>query len=138
LAEGVVCSVVASFRFQRLAVRLAASTALVSAPAAALAAGAPHLTPNEVHYWTTVGACETGAGGPPKWDWGTKHRPGEGTLYQGGLGISALMWTEWAGELGLLTRYPDAYDAPSLVQMEVAQYGVSTHHAVWGCKGSGS
>ena len=95
----------------------------------------PHLTPKQIAYWTAVAACETGSGGPPKWDWGTKHRPGEGTNYQGGLGISALMWDTWAGELDLLARFPDAYDAPPLVQMEVAQYGVSVHHAAWGCRG---
>jgi hypothetical protein len=93
------------------------------------------LSPKLVKYWTAVGACETGGGGPPKWDWGAEHRPGEGTKYQGGLGISSLMWNVWAGELGLLSRFPDAFDAPPVVQMEVAQYGVSVHHAVWGCKG---
>ena len=36
----------------------------------------------------------------------------------------------------LLNAMPaDAWDAPPLVQMEVAQYGESVHHASWGCKG---
>ena len=73
-------------------------------------------------------------GGPPKWDWGSKHRPNEGSLYEGGVGFSALMWKLWAGELGLLALYPDAFDAPPRVQMTVAQYGASVHKAQWGCK----
>jgi hypothetical protein len=117
--------------FTNAALALGLATILVPAGTGA----AQPLTPKQVRYWTAVAACETGSGGPPKWDWGTKHRPGEGTLYQGGLGISALMWHEWAGELGLLSKYPDAFDAPALVQMEVAQYGVTVHHAIWGCKG---
>ena len=80
-----------------------------------------------------VGSCETGAGGPPKWDWGSKHRPGEGTLYQGGLGFSATVWQIWASELGLLKLYPHAFDAPPLVQIRVAVYGAKTHGARWGC-----
>jgi hypothetical protein len=128
---------VRSLRHRRSAVKVIAVGAAILGLCAAPAhgAGTQPLTQKEVHYWTAVATCETGEGGPPKWDWGTKHRPGEGTLYQGGLGISALMWTEWAGELGLLTRFPHAFNAPPHVQMEVAQYGVSVHHAVWGCKG---
>jgi hypothetical protein len=114
-----------------------AATLLGVAVLAGVAQGAQlqPLGPQLVRYWTAVAACETGSGGPPKWDWGSKHRPGEGTLYEGGLGISTLMWNLWAGKLGLLAKYPYAYDAPPLVQMQVAQYGVSTSHAVWGCKG---
>ena len=119
---------------RRLTVHAAAALGLLSIATPALAGAAPHLTPKQIAYWTAVAACETGGGGAPKWDWGTKHRPGEGTNYQGGLGISALMWDQWAGELGLLMRFPNAFDAPPLVQMEVAQYGVSVHDAVWGCK----
>jgi hypothetical protein len=79
-------------------------------------AGQP-LTPGLVRYWTAVAKCETGSGGPPKWDWGSKRRPGEGTLYEGGVGFSAAMWRLWAGELGLL-----------------AQYGATVYKAQWGCK----
>lgn len=104
------------------------------APAAALGAGAKPLSPALVRSWTAVGSCETGAGGPPKWDWGSKHRPGEGSLYEGGLGISAAMWLQWAGELALLKRYPHAYDAPPLVQIRVAEYGVDSRGARWACK----
>jgi len=45
------------------------------------------------------------------------------------------MWQTWAERLGILARFPHAYDAPPLVQMQVAQYGVTTDHTAWGCKG---
>jgi hypothetical protein len=115
----------------RAAVVLGSATVVASAHAGTT----QPLSPNLVRYWTAVAACETGGGGPPKWDWGSEHRPGEGPNYQGGLGISTPMWRLWAGELGLLARYPQAFDAPPLVQMLVAEYGVAVHHAVWGCKG---
>jgi hypothetical protein len=104
------------------------------APAAAAGAGSKPLGVSVVRHWLAIGRCETGAGGAPKWDWGSKHRPGEGPLFEGGLGISANMWQQWGGELGLLARYPHAYDAPALVQIRVAEYGVEVHDAVWGCK----
>jgi hypothetical protein len=103
--------------------------------AAAHGAGLQPLSPNALAHWNAVAACETGGGGPPKWDWGSKHRPGEGTLFEGGLGFSAYMWKVWAGELGIVRRYPHAYDAPPLVQMQVAEYGVETDRVTWGCKG---
>lgn len=55
--------------------------------------------------------CETGA----RW-----HAAG---TYQGGYGIYAGTWDWWAGELGLLARYPDANLAPPRVQTRVASYG---------------
>src|SRR5262245_48369798 len=113
---------------------MAVTLVCAAAPAAALGAGSKPLSPALVRYWTAVGSCETGAGGPPKWDWGSKRRPGEGPLYEGGLGISAAMWAQWAYELGRLNRYPHAYVAPALVQMRVAEYGVDAHGARWGCK----
>ena len=94
----------------------------------------PALTPALIRYWTAVAKCETGGGGPPKWDWGSRHRANEGTLYEGGVGFSTPMWKLWAGELGLLTLFPDAFDAPARVQMTVAQYGATVHKAQWGCK----
>ncbi len=94
----------------------------------------PPLTPALISYWTAVAKCETGGGGPPKWDWGSRSRPNEGTLYEGGVGFSTPMWKLWAGELGLLPLYPDAFDAPARVQMTVAQYGATVHKARWGCK----
>ena len=102
---------------------------------AAYAGSTQPLSPQAIRYWTAVASCETGSGGPPKWDWGSKHRPGEGTLFEGGLGISAQMWQSWAGELGLLQHYPHAYLAPPLVQIRVAVYGATAHGARWGCKG---
>jgi hypothetical protein len=105
--------------------------------ATARGSAAQPLSPQTVRYWTAVASCETGAGGPPKWDWGSKHRPGEGTVFEGGLGFSATVWQSWAGELGLLKLYPDAFDAPALVQMRVAEYGWRAHNARWGCTGGG-
>jgi len=110
-------------------VLLASAAAATASPAG----NSTPLSPQLVRYWTAVGSCETGAGGPPKWDWGSKHRPGEGPLFEGGLGIAATMWQLWASELGLVKLYPHAYDAPALVQMRVAEYGMKTHAARWGC-----
>jgi hypothetical protein len=121
-------------RHRRLALEAAAILGLASA-AAAHAGSLQPLNATAVRHWTAVAACETGGGGPPKWDWGSKHRPGEGAVFEGGVGFSAYMWKVWAGELGILSRYPHAYDAPPVVQMQVADYGVRTYHASWGCKG---
>jgi hypothetical protein len=106
----------------------------LASAAAVHAASLQPLNAAQVTHWTAIATCETGSGGPPKWDWGSKHRPGEGSLFEGGLGFSAYVWKLWAGELDILAQYPHAYDAPPLVQMQVAQYGVKTDHAVWGCK----
>jgi hypothetical protein len=118
-----------------MAARAALILGAASVVASAHGGATQPLSPELIRYWTAVATCETGGGGPPRWDWGSKHRPGEGPNYQGGLGISALMWRLWAGELGLLARYRQAYEAPPLVQMQVAQYAVTVHRAVWGCKG---
>jgi hypothetical protein len=117
--------------WRRLAV--VAATTLATAPAAYAGSTQP-LSPQAIKYWTAVASCETGSGGAPKWDWGSKHRPGEGALFEGGLGISAEMWQVWADELGLLKRYPHAYLAPALVQIRVAVYGVTAHGARWSCE----
>jgi hypothetical protein len=122
-------------RHHRLALCAAAFAGLAATASSAQTAQPQPLTAQAVRYWTVVATCETGAGGPPKWDWGSKHRPGEGPLYEGGLGISVAMWNLWAGELGVLIRYRHAYDAPPRVQMQVAEYGVETDHATWGCTG---
>ena len=122
-------------RHCRLALPAAAILSLGSLAGAAHAGGLQPLSAKAVKYWTAVAACETGGGGAPKWDWGSKHRPYEGTLFEGGIGFSALMWKVWAGELGILAQYPHAYSAPPVVQMQVAEYGMKTHHATWGCKG---
>jgi hypothetical protein len=112
----------------------AVAVAALAAAAGARAGSTQPLSPHLIRYWTAVARCETGAGGRPKWNWGSKHRPGEGTLFEGGLGISAQMWQVWAEELGLLQEYPHAYLAPPLVQIRVAVYGATAHGASWGCK----
>ena len=112
---------------------MVAAATLATAPAAYAGSTQP-LSPQAIKYWTAVASCETGSGGAPKWDWGSKHRPGEGALFEGGLGISAQMWQVWADELGLLKQYPHAYLAPALVQIRVAVYGVTAHGARWGCQ----
>lgn len=79
-------------------------------------------------FWDRVAACETGG----RWDWGSRHRPAEGTTYEGGVGFYHGTWVAWAGAVRLLARYPHAYQAPRLVQIAVAQYGYA-HRGYWGC-----
>ena len=80
------------------------------------------LTRSTIAFWDSVAQCETGS-----------HWRGLGPIYQGGLGIFAPNWDRWAGELGLDARYPDAGDAPRLVQIRVADYGRRVHRGYWGC-----
>jgi hypothetical protein len=122
------------FRVHSRTLAVVAAAAALAAAAGARAGSTQPLSPQTIRHWTAVASCETGAGGAPKWDWGSKHRPGEGTLFEGGLGISAQMWQAWAGELGLLKQYPHAYLAPPLVQIRVAVYGATAYGASWGCK----
>lgn len=91
-------------------------------------------------FWTRVGSCETGGGGPPLWDWGKHasrsdplHRHNEGTIYEGGVGFYYTTWQAWAKELNLYVKYPHAWMAPPEVQAQVAQYGLSVHRGYWGC-----
>ncbi len=100
---------------------------------ASTAQSARAISPQDVRFWMGIARCETGAGGEPKWDWGSKHRAGEGSVYEGGLGFSTTVWRLWAGELGLITLYPHAYEAPPLVQIRVADYGWRAHNGYWGC-----
>jgi hypothetical protein len=116
-----------------LAAGFAAAVLSAWSDAAGTAGGSATVSRKAVRYWTAVARCETGGGGPPKWDWGSKHRPGEGSIFEGGLGFSSDTWHHWAEELGLLKRYPHAYDAPPRVQIMAAVYGMKTHHAHWGC-----
>lgn len=111
--------------------RYAAATVVVGALLASTPASGK-LSPTEVAFWTRVGSCETGSGGPPKWDWGAERRPGEGSSYEGGVGFAASTWRLWASALGLLRRFPHAYLAPAAVQMRVAQYGLGKG-GYWGC-----
>jgi hypothetical protein len=80
-----------------------------------------------IAYWDRVARCEQpdGAGGA-LW-----NHPGP--RYQGGLGFYFATWDWWARELGLVRRYPDAGDAPRLVQIRVAEYGRRVHRGYWGC-----
>lgn len=96
------------------------------------------LRADTVRYWTAVGSCETGHlglpdDGPPRWDWGARHRPTEGHVYEGGVGFYHYTWLQWAHDLGLDRRYPHAYMAPPLVQIRVADYGRRVHAGYWGC-----
>jgi len=91
--------------------------ALVAVPARAA------LSPQAIAYWRAVARCETGA----RW-------AGLGSTYQGGLGIYWSTWDWGARELGLERRYPDAGDAPPLVQIRVADYGYRVHGWRWGCQ----
>lgn len=86
------------------------------------AASARTLTPQQVKYWTAIAACETGG------NWAMS-----GSTYEGGVGFYVGTWRWWASELGLLGRYPHAYMAPRLVQMQVAQMGLERHNGYWGC-----
>lgn len=88
----------------------------------AIASSAP-LPSSTIAYWDGVAQCETGG-----------HWRGLGSTYQGGLGFYASTWDEWARELGLDRRYPDAGDAPRLVQIRVADYGARVHDGYWGCR----
>ena len=80
------------------------------------------LSSSTIAFWDRVAQCETGS----TWT-------GLGSTYQGGLGIYSSTWDWWAGELGLDRRYPDAGDAPRLVQIRVADYGRRVHNGGWGC-----
>lgn len=88
-------------------------------------------------FWWDVGTCETGhigepGDGAPRFDWGARRRHLEGSRFEGFVGFAASTWRLWAGELGLLGRYPHAYEAPPLVQQRVARYGLSVG-GYWGC-----
>ncbi len=104
---------------RRAAVALLAGYAAALAVAAWARAGLPAGT---VALWDRVAACETGG----RW-------AGLGSTYQGGLGICWSTWDWWARELGLEARFPDAGDAPRLVQIRVADYGRRVHAGSWGC-----
>lgn len=61
------------------------------------------------------------------------RRPLEGSRYEGGTGFAASTWRAWAGELGLVRRFPHAYQAPRIVQIAVSDYGWRAHRGSWGC-----
>lgn len=79
-------------------------------------------------FWQRLADCETGG----RWDWGSKHRPHEGHVYEGGLGFYWGTWKLWASHLKLYGIYRHAYLAPPAVQVRVARYGLA-HGGYWGC-----
>lgn len=86
-------------------------------------------------FWWALGTCETGhigepGDGAPRFDWGRYHRHLEGTLYEGFVGFAASTWRLWAGHVGV--RYAHAWQAPPMVQVRVARYGLSVG-GYWGC-----
>ena len=81
------------------------------------------LNPATVAYWNRMHNCEQ----PDSWSH-LYYRE-----YKGGLGISNGAWNWWAGELGLLRRYPTAGHAPPIVQIRVADFGWRKYRGNWGC-----
>jgi hypothetical protein len=77
-------------------------------------------------FWRSLAHCETGG----RWDWGARHRPGEGPRFEGGLGIYAGTWTLWRRQTGV--SFAHAYQAPPEVQVAVASWGLA-HGGYWGC-----
>lgn len=80
------------------------------------------LSKRVVAFWQKVQRCEE-----PITGWSTR-----GSTYSGGVGFYNATWSKWATELGLGARYPNAADAPMLVQIRVADYGYRVHHGYWG------
>jgi hypothetical protein len=84
------------------------------------------LRPSTIAYWDGVARCETGG----RVDYGAGH---PGWTWSGYVGFARSTWREWAGELGLVGRYPLPELAPRLVQIRVADYGRRVHAGYWGC-----
>lgn len=82
-------------------------------------------------FWYRDAVCETGHD-PPYWDYGKPGSGHGGPRYEGGIGFAPSTWRWWAREVGVLGRYPHAYDAPGWVQARVAQWGLD-HVGKWGC-----
>jgi hypothetical protein len=98
---------------------------IAAAAAAALALAAP-ASARVSPFWRALAKCETGG----RWDWGARHRPGEGHVFEGGLGFYASTWRIWSEQLGI--RYRHAWQAPPPVQVLVASWGLA-HGGNWGC-----
>ena len=77
-------------------------------------------------FWRSLAHCETGG----RWDWGSRHRPGEGPAFEGGLGFYSSTWTLWRQQLGV--SFVHAWQAPPEVQVTVAAWGLA-HGGYWGC-----
>ena len=75
-------------------------------------------------FWDSVARCETGG------NWricAARRIRAARRVLQRHLGNVG------ARGLGLQGRYPNAADAPRLVQIRVADYGYRVHHGYWGC-----
>ena len=82
--------------------------------------------------WQSLAECESGdwidggrafVEGSARWSWakpGTDVPPWGTRIHHGGLQFHPDTWRWVAGDLGLLDRFPHAYDAPPSVQIEVA------------------
>jgi hypothetical protein len=77
-------------------------------------------------FWRSLAQCETGG----RWDWGARHRPGEGPRFEGGLGFYAGTWALWRERVGI--SFEPAYQAPPELQVVVAAWGLA-HGGNWGC-----
>jgi hypothetical protein len=97
---------------------LATATAILALAAPAQA----KLSPDRIAFWDRIANCETGG------NWRMS-----GSTYEGGVGFAGTTWRWWARELGLLARYPHANLAPRLVQIRVAEYGLTRYRGYWGC-----
>ena len=97
--------------------------ALVAASLLPAPAGAK---PEVTAYWQQLAHCETAG----RWDWGARHRPGEGRTFVGGLGIYAPNWDAWSSHVGV--RGP-AWKASPAEQVRVARWGWQHVRAWWGC-----
>ena len=104
--------------------RLILFTLAALAVAAPVRAGAG--SPSIPRFWQTLADCETSG----RWDWGARHRPGEGQTFVGGLGIYAPNWAAWRMHVGV--RGP-AWRATPAAQVRVAEWGWRHERAWWGC-----
>lgn len=81
----------------------------------------PHFSGPVLRFWDGVARCEEGG------NWRFK-----GSVYSGALGFANSTWSLWAGDLGLTRWYPNAGDAPRLVQIWVADWGYRVKRGYWG------
>jgi len=95
-----------------------------------------NIQPQVPAFWERVAHCETDG----RWDWGkyaesALRRPGEGSTFEGGVGFYASTWTLWRTQIHV--RYAHAWQAPPIVQAQVATWGLE-HGGYWGCLHDGS
>ena len=117
---------------EALLVALAEDDAPEAPPPPAPAASTPASSGGIAPHWIRLAECESGnwinggasfEAGSARWQWA---KPGVDipswgtTIHHGGLQHHPDTWRWVAGDLGLLDRYPFAYDAPPEVQVQVA------------------